>query len=197
MRNYCFLLLSSCMMFCFGCQETRYKTPEKGVSFTLNEERKKSVDSIHYEIELDIPSSKNEKITGLLQVSFVLKSKDRPVVLDFSADRKQLVSVEFSGEKIDYTFENEHIIVDSRKLEEGANTISVRFVAGDLSLNRSEEYLYTLFVPDRASTCFPLFDCFRKRVKAVKVFTSLVRQNPSVPIFLPLPPGSFLKHRNL
>jgi aminopeptidase N len=27
-----------------------------------------------------------------------------------------------------------------------------------MSLNRSDEYLYTLFVPDRASTCFPLFD---------------------------------------
>ncbi|WP_439582940.1 M1 family metallopeptidase [Dyadobacter bucti] len=158
MKNYCFLLLSGCMMFCFGCKQARYQTPEKGVSFSLNEERKKSIDSIHYEIELDIPAGKNERITGQEQISFVLKSQDRPVVLDFSADGKQLISVELSGEKISYTFENEHIIIDPRNLEEGKNTISIRFIAGDLSLNRSEEYLYTLFVPDRASTCFPLFD---------------------------------------
>jgi aminopeptidase N len=34
----------------------------------------------------------------------------------------------------------------------------VAFTAGDQSLNRNEDYLYTLFVPDRASTAFPCFD---------------------------------------
>ncbi|MDZ7646605.1 MAG: M1 family aminopeptidase [Cytophagales bacterium] len=36
--------------------------------------------------------------------------------------------------------------------------MTIDFIAGDLSLNRNDDYLYTLFVPDRAATCFPLFD---------------------------------------
>ena len=32
------------------------------------------------------------------------------------------------------------------------------FTAGDQSLNRNDEFLYTLLVPDRARTLFPCFD---------------------------------------
>jgi aminopeptidase N len=40
----------------------------------------------------------------------------------------------------------------------GANTIAVDFVAGDASLNRTAEFMYTLFVPARARLAFPCFD---------------------------------------
>ena len=47
----------------------------------------------------------------------------------------------------------------ARALERGVqNEVSVDFLAGDLSLNRNDEYLYTLFVPDRAHTSIPVFD---------------------------------------
>ncbi|MEM6377461.1 MAG: M1 family aminopeptidase [Bacteroidota bacterium] len=40
----------------------------------------------------------------------------------------------------------------------GKNTVDLNFTLGDISLNRNPEFLYTLFVPDRASTAIPLFD---------------------------------------
>ena len=43
-------------------------------------------------------------------------------------------------------------------LKVGKNELSIAFTAGDQSLNRNEDFLYTLLVPDRASTVFPCFD---------------------------------------
>jgi len=53
---------------------------------------------------------------------------------------------------------NGHIVIDRSLLSKSYNRVEVGFRAGDLSLNRNDEYLYTLFVPDRASTAFPCFD---------------------------------------
>jgi len=135
-----------------------HDAPEKGVSFALNELRKKTIDSIQYVIELDIPAKKSETIRGKETVSFHLNSLDQPVVLDFSNDSSFIFSVKSAGKDISYSFVNEHIVIDADDLVKGKNEISIEFTAGNLSLNRSDEFLYTLFVPDRASTCFPLFD---------------------------------------
>ena len=43
-------------------------------------------------------------------------------------------------------------------LEEGGNSITLAFEAGDAALNRSDDFLYTLFVPDRAHFSLPLID---------------------------------------
>lgn len=40
----------------------------------------------------------------------------------------------------------------------GKNDIYIRFTAGNQSLNRNDEFLYTLLVPDRARTVFPCFE---------------------------------------
>jgi aminopeptidase N len=40
----------------------------------------------------------------------------------------------------------------------GENEITIEFTAGDESLNRNDEFLYTLFVPARAQYAFPCFD---------------------------------------
>ncbi|MEZ7955013.1 MAG: aminopeptidase, partial [Bacteroidales bacterium] len=47
----------------------------------------------------------------------------------------------------------------------GKNEIKVDFLAGEQSLNRREDFLYTLLVPDRARTLFPCFD--QPDIKAV------------------------------
>lgn len=149
------------MVFIAGmmsCKKENKNALEKGVSFELNEYRKKSIDSIHYELELDVPVLKKDAIRGKIAVSFHLNSLKQPVVLDFSRDKSQVLSVTSKEKKIDFQFENEHIVIDNEVFKEGKNQIEIEFVAGDMSLNRSDEYLYTLFVPDRASTCFPLFD---------------------------------------
>jgi aminopeptidase N len=58
--------------------------------------------------------------------------------------------------RIEYV--NEHILIDASQLKEGANEVTLFFRAGDLSLNRNNDFLYTLLVPDRARTLFPCFD---------------------------------------
>ena len=51
-----------------------------------------------------------------------------------------------------------HIVIPKKYTKSGENTILIDFTAGDQSLNRREEFLYTLLVPDRARTLFPCFD---------------------------------------
>ena len=53
---------------------------------------------------------------------------------------------------------NGHIVIDGKHLAKSFNRVDILFRAGDMSLNRNDDYLYTLFVPDRASTAFPCFD---------------------------------------
>src|SRR5690606_34606436 len=53
---------------------------------------------------------------------------------------------------------NEHIIVPAKYIKEGENTINIEFEAGSGALNRNKDYMYALFVPDRARTAFPCFD---------------------------------------
>ena len=57
----------------------------------------------------------------------------------------------------DIVFEKEHIILRSKLLQEGENRVDIKFEAGASSMTRNPDYLYTLFVPDRARTAFPLF----------------------------------------
>ncbi len=153
-----FYLLLAVLFSAFACTHPQRSVPEKGVSFTLNQYRSQHIDSIRYAIELDIPAGKTGKIEGKGIISFHIDALDSALVLDFNAGADHLQEVRVGGRKIDYQFVNEHIVIDARHLVKGKNEVSVDFIAGDLSLNRSEDYLYTLFVPDRASTCFPLFD---------------------------------------
>lgn len=142
----------------FACTRPQGPAPEKGVSFALNQYRKQHIDSIRYTIELDIPAGKTAKISGRETISFHIDALDSALVLDFNADTSHLREVRVGGEKVVYQFVNEHIVIDAKYLNKGENEVGIDFIAGDQSLNRSEDYLYTLFVPDRASTCFPLFD---------------------------------------
>ena len=49
-------------------------------------------------------------------------------------------------------------MVPPEALGEGGNILEFSFRSADTALNRREEYLYSLFVPDRASTAYPCFD---------------------------------------
>ncbi|SEJ53724.1 aminopeptidase N [Dyadobacter sp. SG02] len=155
-RSLIFILAAICVAF--ACTRPQSPGPEKGVSFALNQYRKQHIDSIHYQIELDIPAGKTGKIEGKETITFLLNALDSALVLDFNADAGHLKEVRVDGEKVEYQFVNEHIVIDAKHLNKGKNEIGIDFTAGDQSLNRSDDYLYTLFVPDRASTCFPLFD---------------------------------------
>ena len=78
--------------------------------------------------------------------------------LDFNEKTQNLKSVTVNGVAIAVQHEKEHLIIPKENLKLGTNLIAVSFIAGNLSLNRNDDFLYTLLVPDRASTLFPCFD---------------------------------------
>ncbi len=150
-------LKASLLFLIVSCRSPQQE-PDKGVSLALNEQRKSSLSEISYALQLDIPAEKSAPIVGNVVISFALASLPSNLVIDFNTDSTHIKSVKSAGEDIKYTFVNEHIVIEQEFLTEGRNQVEIEFIAGDLSLNRNQDYLYTLFVPDRASTCFPLFD---------------------------------------
>ena len=130
---------------------------EEGVSRELAEYRSARVSDLRYEIGFHIPADQDERVSGRETITFQLKRK-APLQLDFRPDGEAVLSLSVNGRQIEADCRNEHIVLDRRFLKKGLNTLELDFLAGDRSLNRSAEYLYTLFVPDRARTVFPCFD---------------------------------------
>jgi aminopeptidase N len=131
---------------------------ETGVSQSLANFRKQVLQHIGYNIILSIPERKPDSIAAFETISFSWKKNSRPLQIDFKEEREHLQRVIVNGHSIPVVFEKEHILIAPQHLKNGHNKIAIQFIAGNLSLNRSEEYLYTLLVPDRARTVFPCFD---------------------------------------
>jgi aminopeptidase N len=129
-----------------------------GVSLELGQHRAAILSNIHYVLSFDIPGDVDGDIAGTAAVRFDLADAAVPLQLDFREAADHLHSVTVNGADTDWSFLNEHVVIPSGALARGANEIEIRFTAGSSSLNRNPEYLYTLFVPDRARTAFPLFD---------------------------------------
>ena len=129
-----------------------------GVSQEIAFHRAKTISEVEYDLIFSIPDSLSDPIYGKETISFNITDLSEPVILDFNEKADNILSVKTDGETIDYEFFNEHIIIPASVLRTGKNNISIEFIAGEKSLNRNKNYLYTLFVPDRASTAFPCFD---------------------------------------
>lgn len=142
--------------------QAQMKSPprvEQGVSYELAQFRKNTLSGIRYELSLNIPESKSERIKANEILHFTYKKQDEaPLQIDFKEEATSLISVSVNGKAVKPVLENEHIIIESRFLQSGANEIHFTFLAGNAALNRRDGYLYTLFVPDRARTMFPCFD---------------------------------------
>ncbi|GAB3652851.1 M1 family aminopeptidase [Echinicola sediminis] len=142
-----------------ACAPQKKSIPlEDGVSKTLADFRKERVSEVKYALSFDIPIHKSENIPASLDLSFQLKSRDADLYLDFSDGSDKLLALSVNGDSIGIAHELEHIRIPREKLMEGKNQVQVDFIAGENSLNRNEEYLYTLLVPDRARSLFPCFD---------------------------------------
>ena len=133
------------------------KSPKNGVSLQLANERKEFLCNIEYSLNFKIPIEKPEEILGNVDIRFS-SNKRKEVVIDFRENKAKIKSVKVENKSIDYRFENGHIIIPRKFIIKGNNTVSIDFIAGESSLNRKDDFLYTLFVPDRASTAFPCFD---------------------------------------
>ena len=132
-------------------------SPGPGIPLALAEERAGRVGDLRYDLHFTVPARHTERLRGRVTIRFKLADASRPLALDFApVDSIQSATVE--GRRVDLAVTTDHLLIPASALREGGNEISLEFLAGDASLNRNPEFLYTLFVPARAHLAFPCFD---------------------------------------
>ena len=142
-----------------ACSSSKKPLPiESGVAKTLADYRKENISDLEYQLRFDIPEEREEAIPAKNTITFNLKSVEQDLQIDFREQASLIKSVTCNGKASAYLFQSEHVIIPKSELQEGENSIEIEFTAGNTSLNRNDEFLYTLFVPDRARTAFPCFD---------------------------------------
>ena len=153
-----YLAIVACFLF-GSCQnqERSNKLYEEGISLELAQLRKQEIKDLKYNLSFSIPEKKQEPVKGEMKASFTL-CKPQEIILDFRESEDKIQEVYVNGKSVEYIFQNEHIILPKASTIEGKNEVYIRFVAGNQSLNRNDEFLYTLLVPDRARTVFPCFE---------------------------------------
>ncbi|GAB3196553.1 M1 family aminopeptidase [Pontibacter aydingkolensis] len=137
--------------------------------------RKKVISKINYNLHLTIPPQKSDPIAASEVITLTLARNEQPLQIDFKEQESNIKSIKANGRTIPITFQNEHILIDKKYLKVGENKIEIDFIAGNMSLNRNDDYLYTLLVPDRARTVFPVFD--QPDLKATFTLTLSIPRN--------------------
>lgn len=144
----------------FSCSKKTQIAPPNipGVSLELAKFRKSVLSNIHYNLSFDIPDSLNTPIKSSEEITFSLSEIVSHLEIDFKETTNNLLSIDVNNKSALINHKNEHIIIPGELLVKGNNTISIHFIAGNQSLNRNREYLFSLLVPERARTFFPCFD---------------------------------------
>ena len=132
--------------------------PTDGISLALAGDRAKNISALRYDLSLTIPDRKQDPIHGRETIAFQLADPSQPLLIDFAQPADRVSSVIASGRSLPVESSHGHLVIPSAFLRRGDNQIAIEFVAGDLPLNRNDDYLYSLFVPARASQAFPCFD---------------------------------------
>src|SRR5881296_1773605 len=157
----CVVLLGLMTLFsgCHGKDKTTETAdPEPGVSLALATQRAQSIEALSYDLAFTIPALPSEPIAGKAVIRFNTKDVTRPLVLDFSPGTDHITSISVAGRPSHFRLVKDHIIIPSSELASEDNAVEISFRAGDASLNRSPDFMYTLFVPARAHLAFPCFD---------------------------------------
>ena len=158
MKTFKYLALAACLLL-GSCQANNknHKLYEEGISLELAQLRKQEIKDLKYGLSFSIPEQKQEAVEGEARIQFTLQHPQE-IILDFRESADKIKEVSVNGQPCTYRFQNEHLIVPEKATAKGANEVHIRFTAGDQSLNRNDEFLYTLLVPDRARTVFPCFE---------------------------------------
>lgn len=160
-----FLSIITILSIC-SCSMDKALLLEPGIARELAQMRKGSISNLKYKIHFNIPESKKELVNGDITIDFNLdKNKyTGKMVLDFKPDASlpegtnQIKSVMVNGKDAKYQFNNEHIVLKKQLFKSGDNSVKIEFISGNASLNRRDDMMYTLLVPDRARTLFPCFE---------------------------------------
>ncbi len=129
-----------------------------GVTAELAKHRKTIISEIQYDLSFSIPAKMDERVKASSAISFELKKADQNLLLDFKGDTTATYTVICNGKTAELHITNGHLVIGKSFLKQGQNKLALTFTSPDWSLNRNPEFMYTLFVPDRASTAFPCFD---------------------------------------
>jgi aminopeptidase N len=132
--------------------------PASGVPKALAEERARRIRDLRYDVKFVIPASRQAPIRGRVTTTFTLTDVGAPVAFDFAQPSDHVLQVQANGAAVAPTVENGHIVVPRRTLVTGQNVVEIEFTAGEAPLNRNDEFMYSLFVPARASMAMPCFD---------------------------------------
>ena len=132
--------------------------PGPGIPLTLAQDRASRVSALRYQVTFQVPSSRRDPIRANVVARFSLSDASRPLAFDFAQPADRLVAVAANLRRLDPVVTNQHIVIGRDGLLEGENKIEFEFLAGEESLNRQEDFLYSLFVPARASLALPCFD---------------------------------------
>ena len=161
MRRYILILIIAILA---GCSSDS-KGPGTGVSKILAEKRFNNITDVKYTLHFSIPNESDSVIKGDVKINFTLKNREL-IYLDFLHDSLLPVNkLLINGIQTEPEITDEHLVLRKKLINKGKNEIFIEFTAGEQSLNRREEFLYTLLVPDRARTLFPCFD--QPDIKAV------------------------------
>lgn len=129
-----------------------------GVSLELATYRHKVISQIQYTLNFDIPANRSEDINASEVLNFNISAVEQPLQIDFKQPADHIKTLEVNGKNVIVDLQKEQLIINQKYLHKGANKIEIRFIAGSESLNRNDDYMYCLFVPDHARTAFPCFD---------------------------------------
>ena len=111
---------------------------------------------LKYKLYFSIPEQKSVPVNGEITIEFNLDAPQE-IILDFREKPEKIKSVSVNGQTARYEFHNEHIILPEKNSRKKIISRS-NLLPGNQSLNRNDEFLYTLIVPDRARTLFPCFE---------------------------------------
>jgi len=131
--------------------------PDPGIPLALAEDRAARVSTLTYDVDFTIPAARDQPVRGRVTASFALSDR-RSIAFDFDQPSDRLLDVTANGQTIAPRVQNGHVVIPTKWLAAGPNVIAFEFLAGDAPLNRNDDYMYTLFVPARASMAMPCFD---------------------------------------
>ena len=132
--------------------------PDAGVPLTLAQSRASRMSDLRYDLHFTIPAAATEPLAGRSTIRFQLKEASAPLPLDFSEPAQRITSLSVNGRTVEPHVVEGHVMLPAADLHAGSNEVRLAFLAGDASLNRNPDFLYTLFVPARAHLAFPCFD---------------------------------------
>jgi aminopeptidase N len=158
-----------------GCRPAPLHT-EEGIARELADDRSATISEPSYRIALDIPGSRTAPIEGKTLIRFQWHDpRHRALVVDFKDPGGRVRSVTVNGDSAGWQPVNDHMVIPASDLRDGYDEVVIAYTAGDEALNRNDDFLYTLFVPDRAHFTMPVFD--QPNLKATVEWTLTVPED--------------------